>query len=81
MEFEPKTIDEQIEKIADIMSSGETFDFCIKGRTFVLKEDLKKYGWIWDGENSYWKLEGVSEDDIFLKRFKDIEGTWIEKIK
>lgn len=74
-----KSIEEQIGDIADIL--GGTDSYCIKGATFPIKEDLKSWGWFWDSVNGFWKLEDVAENDPALKAFKEVDKTWIEKIR
>lgn len=66
--------------IREIMGESPK-NYCIKGRTFDIKEDLKSWAWFWDNENKFWRINDVYNDDISLKAFTDVDGVWIEEIK
>ena len=74
-----KSQEEQLIDIERIIG-GSAKDYCIKGSTYHIKEELKSWGWFWDYKYSYWKIIGVEENDPCLKRFQEIAKTWIELI-
>ena len=81
-----KSIQEQMKSIADIMSKDDNGkkikpkSYCIKGKTFIIKDDLKAWGWNFNFSKKHWELLDVLEDDPSLRIVQGIEDTWIEEL-
>ena len=80
-----KSMKEQLEAVKSIMTKPEKgkrkSSYSLKGKTFMLKDDLKAWGWYWNHEAKYWALDDVYEDDPSLRIVQGIEGTWIDKVE
>ena len=72
-----KTNQEQIEAIGKIM---KTSSYCILGKTFIHKDDLKKWGWRWSNANKHWFISKAQSNDPRLLIVEGLEGTWTKEI-
>ena len=78
-----KSIAEQLKALNEIMGKPqdqEEKSYCLKGKTFMLKEDLKSWGWNWNPAEKHWELIDVYPDDPSLRIVKGIESTWVEEL-
>jgi len=82
-----KSIEQQLSAINSIMKTDDKGkklkpkSYALKGKTFMLKDDLKAWGWQWDYENKHWALDEVYEDDPSLRIVSNIPETWLEVVK
>lgn len=74
-----KNLNDQILDIKSILKN-DTASYCIKGKTFPIKDDLEAWGWFWNNDMKYWQIDGIEENDQALTYFRETKSVWIEKI-
>ena len=66
-EFDNRIIDEAMKDrlLKEALASNKTYHIQLMGKTFMIKEELKSYGFYWHSDRKVWLCDNVLE---FTKR-------------
>jgi hypothetical protein len=73
--------EEQIRAIRRIMGHDQKRTYLILGKTWAIKEHLRKWGCFWCSDSDAWKIEDIFGDDPFVRWATTQEGIRLKEIK